>query len=60
MAGNLGFRTFIVSDGTAAFDIAGHDGRHYTAEEIHTVSLATLNDEFTTLVETETLLGAIQ
>ncbi len=41
MAGNLGFRTFIVSDATAAFDIVGHDGRQYTAEEIHAVSLRT-------------------
>ena len=60
MAGNLGFRTFVVSDATAAFDLAGHDGRHYTAEEIHAVSLATLKDEFATVVETDTLLDASQ
>lgn len=29
MAGNLGFRAFIVADATAAFDLVGHDGRHY-------------------------------
>lgn len=59
MAGNLGFRTFIVSNATAAFDLVGHDGRHYPAEEIHAVSLATLHDEFATVVETETVLRAL-
>jgi nicotinamidase-related amidase len=59
MAGNLGFRTYIVSDATAAFDMVGHDGRHYTAAEIHAVSLATLKDEFATVVETETVLDAL-
>jgi hypothetical protein len=53
-------RTYIVSDATAAFDMVGHDGRPYTAAEIHAVSLATLKDEFATVVETETLLDAIQ
>ncbi len=59
MAGNLGFETFLVSDATAAFEIIGHDGRKYTAEEIHAVSLATLNGEFATVVETEALLHAL-
>lgn len=60
MAGNLGFRTYLVSDATAAFEIVGHDGRPYTAEEIHTVSLAVLNGEFATVVETATLLNALE
>jgi nicotinamidase-related amidase len=60
MAGNLGFRTFVVSDATAAFDIVGHDGRRYPAEELHAVSLATLHDEFATVVESEELLRALQ
>lgn len=59
MAGNLGFQTFVVSDATAAFDLVGHEGQSYTAEEIHNVSLATLNGEFATVVETEALLQAL-
>lgn len=59
MAGNLGFRTFVVSDATAAFDMVGHDGRLYLAEDIHAVSLATLSGEFATVVEKETLLRAL-
>lgn len=59
MAGNLGFHTFVVADATAAFDLTGPDGRHYSAEEIHAVSLATLHEEFATVVETEVVLLAV-
>ena len=59
MAGNLGFETYLVSDATAAFDLIGHDGQKYSAEEIHAISLATLNDEFATIVETEAVLLAL-
>ena len=56
MAGNLGFETYLVSDATAAFGLTGHDGRKYSAQEIHDVTLATLNGEFATVVETNKLL----
>ena len=59
MAGNLGFRTFIVSDATAAFDLRDHQGRHYPAEEIHNVTLAALHGEFATVVSTAELLHAL-
>jgi nicotinamidase-related amidase len=59
MAGNLGFRTFIVSDATAAFEMVGHDGRHFPADEVHALSLAALHREFATVVETESLLQAL-
>ena len=59
MAGNLGFHTFLVADATAAFAMVGYDGRKFTADEIHAVSLATLNAEFATVVETEAVLRAM-
>lgn len=59
MAGNLGFETWLVADATAAFDMVGHDGRKYPAEEVHAVSLATLNGEFATVVDTEAILDAL-
>jgi nicotinamidase-related amidase len=59
MAGNLGFQTYVVADATAAFDLVGHDGHRYTAEQIHAVSLATLNEEFATIIETNELLNAL-
>lgn len=56
MAGNLGFETYLVSDATAAFALTGHDGRQYSAQEIHDLTLATLNGEFATVVNTDNLL----
>lgn len=56
MAGNLGFETYLVSDATAAFELTGHDGRKYSAQEIHDVTIATLNSEFATVVKTNELL----
>ena len=56
MAGNLGFDTYVVSDATATFDRTGPDGRTYRAEEIHEVNLASLHNEFATIIDTETLL----
>jgi nicotinamidase-related amidase len=56
MSGNLGFETYLISDATAAFGMEDQDGRYYDPEIIHNVSLATLNDEFATILSTEQLL----
>lgn len=56
MAGNLGFNTFLVSDATATFNRIGLDGRNYTADEIHAMSLSNINGEFATIVCTDELL----
>lgn len=60
MAGNLGFHTYLVSDATAAFEMTGFDGQKYNADEIHAVSLATLHQEFATVLDTQTLLSLLQ
>src|SRR6266571_3826523 len=59
MAGNLGFTTYVVSDATATFDNTGPDGRRYASELLHDVALADLNGEFSTVVDTKTLLAAL-
>ena len=46
MAGNFGFEVTLVSDATATFDRKGPDGKLYSADEIHAIHLASLNDEF--------------
>lgn len=46
MGGNLGFAVTLVSDATATFDRRGHDGAYHSAEEIHAIHLASLNNEF--------------
>lgn len=56
VAGDLGFRTYVVSDATAAFEREGPDGVVYPAEEVHGVSLATLHREFATVMDTEGVL----
>jgi nicotinamidase-related amidase len=56
MAGNLGFETFVVSDATATFDKTGADGRKYSAETIHEGSLASLHNEFATVVSTSNII----
>jgi nicotinamidase-related amidase len=55
MAGNFGFDTFIVSDATATFNKKGLEGQNYPAELIHETALASLNDEFATVVTTNFL-----
>jgi nicotinamidase-related amidase len=59
MAGNYGYETFLVMDATATFDKTGVDGQRYSAELIHETALASLNNEFATLVKTEGLLNSI-
>ena len=57
MAGNLGFEVFLVSDATATFDKAGPNGTVYPAEQIHSIHLASLNEEFCTVIQTNTILS---
>jgi nicotinamidase-related amidase len=58
MAGNLGFRTYVVSDATAAFARPALDGTLRHAESVHSAALSDLHHEFATVVDTETVLGA--
>ena len=60
MAGDLGFNTFVVSDATATFDRLGPDGKLNDAEAVHMISLASLQDEFATITDTESLLKQIE
>lgn len=57
MAGNLGFETYVVSDATATFDKRDHQGRVFTAQDLHDTALASLHGEFAEVVEAEELLG---
>src|SRR5258705_7642578 len=61
MAGNLGFRTFVLSDSTVAFAMRspGPNGRLIPAAEMHEVGLAELNREFATILTTDELLALL-
>ena len=59
MAGNLGYETYLISDATATFNKKGPDGKNYSAELIHETALASLNDEFATVLTMKNLLSLL-
>ena len=59
MAANLGFITYVISDATATFERIGPDGRHWEAQMVHDSALASLNNEFATVISTEEVLSSI-
>ncbi|MBW8330608.1 MAG: cysteine hydrolase [Prolixibacteraceae bacterium] len=59
MAGNFGYDTYVLEDATATFCKKGTNGQLFSAEIIHETALASLNDEFATVIKTETLLEAL-
>ncbi len=60
MAGNLGYTTYVVSDATATFDKVGANGIKYEAELIHEIALASLHNEFATVIETKEILNFLR
>lgn len=59
MAGNLGFKTFVIADATIAYGRTGFDGIHYSAEEVHAITLASLHNEFATVINATELIHLI-
>ncbi len=55
MAGNFGYKTFLIADATATFNKKGTNGQNYPAELIHETALASLNNEFATIITTDTI-----
>ena len=49
-AGNLGFRTTVVADGTFAFEKIDFRGVHRTADDVHAMALANLQGEYANVV----------
>ena len=56
MASDLGFRVTVVSDATATHERNGPDGSRIGAEEMHRTALASLSQEFATILTTDELL----
>ncbi|WP_159017441.1 cysteine hydrolase family protein [Cognatiluteimonas profundi] len=59
VAANLGYRTVVVGDATACFDLVDAEGRSIRAAELHRAHLATLHVEFATVVTTDAVLAAL-
>ncbi|PAM95316.1 cysteine hydrolase [Flavobacterium sp. IR1] len=55
MAGNFGYKTFLVSDASATFNKKGVEGQNFSAQLIHETALASLNGEFATVITTDFL-----
>ena len=60
MAGNYAYSTFLVADATATFDKTGLNGEIFNAELIHQTALASLKDEFATIVNTKDVLEQME
>jgi len=56
MAGNFGFNTYLVEDAVATFNKIGAKGEPYSAQLIHDTAIASLKDEFATIVSTQNIL----
>lgn len=60
MAGNYGFDTFLIEDAAATFCKNGLKGQFFSAELIHETALASLNEEFATILNTNKILDLLE
>ena len=60
MAGNLGYRTIVVSDATFTFNQKDFSGLEHDADTVHNMSLANLDGEYATILSTEDVLNLAQ
>jgi len=59
MGGNLGFDTYLIEDASATFCKRGMKGQLFSAEIIHETALASLNEEFATILKTDQIIGIL-
>ncbi len=59
MAANLGFEVTLISDATATFEREGPGGKMFSAETMHDINLASLNDEFCVVKTTDQVLDLL-
>ncbi len=59
MAGNLGFDTYMVADGSFTFAKKDWSGRLRSADEVHDMALANLHGEYCAVVNTNDVLQAL-
>lgn len=57
MAGEIGFETIVVADGTFAFDRLDYHRHPRLAEEVHAMSLANLEGEYARILDTIAVLS---
>lgn len=59
MSGNLGFRSFVISDGCWSVDKTDLNGHHWSAEDVHSLSLAHMHGEYATVIDSPQAFAAV-
>jgi nicotinamidase-related amidase len=60
MAANLDFETILVDDATATYNKKGAEGTNYSAQLMHDTAIASLKDEFATIIKTSDLIPELK
>ena len=60
MSGNLGFETYLISDSTACYNTKGINGEMIDCEVIYQSALASINDEFATVINSKEVISLIE
>ena len=59
MAGNLGFKAWLVRDAAWTYDRTGPDSDFHSAAEIHAMTLSNLSGEFATIVTAQDVITSL-
>ena len=59
MSGNLGFDTYLISDSTACYNTKGLNGEIIACNTIYNSALASLQEEFATVIDSKELLDIL-
>ena len=59
MAANLGFEVIVAEDAVASIDRTDLQGRVWSAEDVHALTLAVLQGEYAQVQNTETVIGML-
>ena len=59
MSGNLGYNTYLISDSTACYNTKAINGEIIDCEVIYKTSLASINKEFATVIDSNELFNLI-
>jgi len=59
MSGNLGFDTYLISDSTACYNTKGMDGEIIDCNTIYNSALASLQEEFATVIDSKELFDIL-
>lgn len=60
MAGNLGFDVRLVADACATVGRTDYNGKEWSADDVHALSLANMQGEYARVVDTKSMLRALK